>query len=345
MNSEIESNGDHLSSLVDFGNPATVVERPMREAKEQKVAFMVVQDEQNLKRLLGQLNGRGAGGPVNFRFETEEKIGDSADLFFKKLVGTALDPELLSHQTEAEVLGYDFSFKQLAVAIYLDGFKENCLEAEGVPTFERQEIIRLWKKRIESAFNSFFTRKTRLTTAYLGDSKFLVIKNVSDGEEHITVDRLKRSFKAIFQPLRNNQIKNISVGFGNPYENFKGLTDTCREAFSALNLGIKLGQSNRSYYIDDFGIMSTLAEGDLEKKASMAKRILNKIADNNLIRTLTSFLNNNLNITDTALDLGIHRNTAIYRLEQISDRLGLDPRNFDEAVKIKMALYIRDLAA
>ena len=57
-------------------------------------------------------------------------------------------------------------------------------------------------------------------------------------------------------------------------------------------------------------------------------------------KTLRVFLKNNLKMNRTADDLHIHRNTLIYRLEQIHQKIGLDPRIFKDAV-ILQAILIR----
>jgi carbohydrate diacid regulator len=39
--------------------------------------------------------------------------------------------------------------------------------------------------------------------------------------------------------------------------------------------------------------------------------------------------------------LSIHRNTLSYRLDKITSLTGLDPRQFDQAVQIRLALLLR----
>ncbi|HUC20409.1 MAG TPA: helix-turn-helix domain-containing protein, partial [Candidatus Polarisedimenticolaceae bacterium] len=57
-----------------------------------------------------------------------------------------------------------------------------------------------------------------------------------------------------------------------------------------------------------------------------------------IIQTLESFFSHNMGLTQTASELGIHRNTLVYRLDRIAETLQLDPRTFDDAVQIKLAI-------
>ena len=41
--------------------------------------------------------------------------------------------------------------------------------------------------------------------------------------------------------------------------------------------------------------------------------------------------------------LSIHRNTLSYRLDKIASLTGLDPRRFDDAVQIRLAVVLRSL--
>jgi len=60
--------------------------------------------------------------------------------------------------------------------------------------------------------------------------------------------------------------------------------------------------------------------------------------DTEMLATIEAFLLHNLNAADAANSLGIHRNTLIYRLDKAHKSLGLNPRHFDDALQIQLAL-------
>ena len=57
-----------------------------------------------------------------------------------------------------------------------------------------------------------------------------------------------------------------------------------------------------------------------------------------LVKTLEVYFNNCRNSANTARDLFIHRNTLLYRLEQISKILDLDLNNNEQVLIIQLAL-------
>ena len=56
--------------------------------------------------------------------------------------------------------------------------------------------------------------------------------------------------------------------------------------------------------------------------------------------TIQKFFENNLNISETARQLYVHRNTLVYRLEKIQKLTGLDVRVFDDALTFKIAMMV-----
>ncbi len=62
--------------------------------------------------------------------------------------------------------------------------------------------------------------------------------------------------------------------------------------------------------------------------------------DEETMMTIHKFFDNNLNVSETARQLYVHRNTLVYRLERIEKALGLDIRRFDDAMLFKIALMV-----
>ena len=62
--------------------------------------------------------------------------------------------------------------------------------------------------------------------------------------------------------------------------------------------------------------------------------------DTETMTVIDRFLQNNLNIAETARQLHMHRNTLIYRLEQVEKRTGLDLRHFEDAMTFKIAAMV-----
>jgi carbohydrate diacid regulator len=62
--------------------------------------------------------------------------------------------------------------------------------------------------------------------------------------------------------------------------------------------------------------------------------------DEETLVTIKTFLENNLNVSETSRQLFVHRNTLLYRLEKLEKLTGLDIRVFDDALTLKIALMV-----
>ena len=62
--------------------------------------------------------------------------------------------------------------------------------------------------------------------------------------------------------------------------------------------------------------------------------------DEETLTTINKFFENSLNVSETARQLYIHRNTLVYRLEKLQKSTGLDIRVFDDALTFKIAMMV-----
>jgi carbohydrate diacid regulator len=66
-------------------------------------------------------------------------------------------------------------------------------------------------------------------------------------------------------------------------------------------------------------------------------------AEPELIHSLNVYFEENCSPASTSTRLYIHRNTLTYRLDKITSLTGLDPKRFEDAMLIRLALILRSL--
>lgn len=81
---------------------------------------------------------------------------------------------------------------------------------------------------------------------------------------------------------------------------------------------------------------------DIELKQEIFHKFKKKFDDfdSEMLNTIEEFVNNGLNISSTAKNLYIHRNTLIYRIDKIKKETGFDIKNFKEAAAFVIAFLI-----
>lgn len=122
------------------------------------------------------------------------------------------------------------------------------------------------------------------------------------------------------------------------------LSSAFRETSLALQVG-KLFYSEQTVFpYNELGIGRLI----YQLPVSICERFLEEIFgkeipeafDDETTATINRFFQNNLNIAETSRQLHMHRNTLIYRLEQIQKRTGLDLRTFEDAMTFKIATMV-----
>lgn len=118
-----------------------------------------------------------------------------------------------------------------------------------------------------------------------------------------------------------------------------------RRAYEEARMAIAVGQRFKSqpdiYTLNNLGLAAFVGLSDERSKADLAAHVLRALSDDSeLIKTLTIFFAEDCCPSASVKKLCIHRNTLSYRLDKIAAMTGLDPRRFDDAVQLRLALLL-----
>ncbi len=266
------------------------------------------------------------------------KQEERLDKFIYDILNRPLDDEPLM-AAEARLFDIDLAQPRIAIVIYVDdpaltsGFSD--------PTSDREMHITRYKHGISRGLKSFYTTSQDNIVAYIGQNKFCILKDLSNQDSTLeeVLDSFKKSINTIYDIIKSELKAPTSVGVGNYHPGLAGLRQSYNEAISAIELGSQMWGTDRIYRIDDFGVVAPLLSGVDEKNIYFSRELLERLGENTeIIQTLEEFFNFDMSLTRTADALKIHRNTLVYRLDRIAETLGLDPRRFDDAVQIRLAI-------
>ncbi|MGF1536937.1 MAG: PucR family transcriptional regulator [Elainellaceae cyanobacterium] len=225
------------------------------------------------------------------------------------------------------------------------------------------DVIDLYQYRhtrtIIDSIVGFFHLPDDTICADLGNGQIVVLKaSNSKNLEHWTLEgpsqpasaswsditALTRAGDGLLQRLRADTGAAISIGIGRYHPGLTGLAHSYEDARVALSLGRRLSGPNQVYCLDRLGIAAFTCIADEQTKVELATHLLSPLdSDCDLLKVLTVFFEEDCCPSSTAKRLSIHRNTLSYRLDKISSLTGLNPRRFDDAVQIRLALLLRAL--
>lgn len=270
------------------------------------------------------------------------------------LKGRISDEKTAHHQ--ASLLGIDFTPPRAVILIDATDFIFATDNGKLDGFYDQQ----CRSRAIINSIVTVFHLPNDTICADLGGGEFAVIKasdtkNLSPWASHTlttsdalgpswtNLDALKRAGDALLAKLREETGTALSVGIGRYHPGILGLSRSYQDAQVALRLGRQFNGQNHVYCLNDLGIAAFACVADERTKIQLALHLLSPL-DNEpeLIYTLKVFFEENCGLSTTAKRLCIHRNTLTYRLEKTASLTGLDPRRFDEAVQIRLALLLQE---
>ncbi|MFU0781777.1 MAG: Sugar diacid utilization regulator CdaR [Thermoanaerobacterium thermosaccharolyticum] len=209
--------------------------------------------------------------------------------------------------------------------------------------FEEKDLYRVIIIESHDAIDDAFKivghifEKNRYQTVILGSNRFAVLLIETAATD---IDKATKTLK---DTIESEVYIKVDIGVSNKAYNFTEISNGYREANVALKLGKKIDNNEKGIY---FYRNYALAELLLELPEDVIKRFLEALTDgeldyfndDELVSTLNSFFRNSLNLSETSRDLYIHRNTLVYRLDKIHKLTGFDPKQFNDAVMLKVIM-------
>ena len=167
---------------------------------------------------------------------------------------------------------------------------------------------------------------------YIEDGTFFIAIPMKEGNPmsiHLNLIELLRKHEFLFY-----------VGIGHVHSGLLGYRESYQQAQQSVSLMKKFNVSQKGCFIEEWGIVPYLnaipqeIQSQYIQKYSRSSQTLSEDQK----RTLQIYIECELDVKRTADLLHIHRNTLFYRLEKISQQLGLDYRKFNDLVIIKLLL-------
>lgn len=261
---------------------------------------------------------------------------------------------------EAHILGMDLSRPRAVILIdagaYLQRGALDPLRTRGgdEETLRRVQVV-------IGSIVSFFNLPDDTICAYIGENEIAVLKASSsqdlsawtNGEERAGVGTsswadlgaLKRAAQALVRQLQRETGAAMSIGLGRYHPGIEGLARSYQDARAALSLGRRFREGESLHCLDSLGIAAFVGVADERTKVELAMHLLSPLdQDPDLLATLRTYFAQDCSASETARALSVHRNTLGYRFDKIALLTGLDPRRFDDAVQIRIALILRTLS-
>ncbi len=176
----------------------------------------------------------------------------------------------------------------------------------------------------------------------VGEGDVVLIRQMGEGSG---LKELNKIAVGLESSLRAGTDPTVVVGVGTVATHLRDLAKSYKEAQIAIEVGKVFDTEKYVINYENLGIgrliyqlPTTLCEMFLQE---VFKKNPIDALDKETLFTIHKFFENNLNVSETARKLFVHRNTLVYRLEKIKKLTGLDLREFDDAITFKVALMVK----
>ncbi len=172
--------------------------------------------------------------------------------------------------------------------------------------------------------------------------KTLVILRPRKASE--STDDIQRLALMLIDTLNTEALAQVRIAYSGTIDTLLDLSGAFRETSLALQVGRLFYSDQKIFPYNQLGIGRLI----YRLPSTVCEQFLGEIFgedipgsfDEDLTATINKFFQNNLNIAETSRQLHMHRNTLIYRLEQIEKKTGLDIRRFEDAMTYKIAIMV-----
>ena len=188
---------------------------------------------------------------------------------------------------------------------------------------------------------NLFATKMRDYVTEVDEQSIVLIKDVRDVKNE---DELQKLADMIVDNMHTEAMVRVRVGYGNQVNNLPDIAKSYQEAKMALEVGKIFYAEKETIAYRYLGIGRLIYQLPMSLCEMFIHEVFGDeipdIFNEETTTTIQKFFENNLNISETARQLYVHRNTLVYRLERLEKIIGLDIRKFDDAMTFKLALMV-----
>ncbi len=188
---------------------------------------------------------------------------------------------------------------------------------------------------------SLFGGRTRDFITAVDEKSIILVQELKEEDTYAEVEETARTLRDM---LNTEAMSEVKVAYGTIVNEIRQVSRSYKEAKLALDVG-KIFYMERSIIAyNTLGIGRLIYQLPIPLCQMFMKEVFTETKpdsfDEETLTTINKFFENSLNVSETARQLYIHRNTLVYRLEKLQKSTGLDIRVFDDALTFKIAMMV-----
>ncbi|MBP1968965.1 uncharacterized protein YodC (DUF2158 family) [Virgibacillus natechei] len=185
-------------------------------------------------------------------------------------------------------------------------------------------------KSFKEALDVFFT--TPVPIIWENETEGVIIEEKTLHEDDAI------SYEQIIDVLMSDLYVKINFLVGPYFDNLENIDQYYISFVKSGNTAFTYSDKSVITYIDAFASI-VVDQAGARLRNEMITIVLRELAaDDELLHTVKTFIECNLNVSLAAKELYMHRNSLQYRLDKFIDKTGVDIRQFNQAMVVYLAL-------
>ncbi len=186
-----------------------------------------------------------------------------------------------------------------------------------------------------------FSGKTRDFITAVDEKSIILVQELKDEEGY---EEVEETAKMLRDMLNTEAMSDVKIAYGTIVNEIRQVSRSYKEAKLALDVGKIFYMERNIIAYNTLGIGRLIYQLPIPLCQMFMKEVFTEAKpdsfDEETLTTINKFFENSLNVSETARQLYIHRNTLVYRLEKLQKSTGLDIRVFDDALTFKIAMMV-----
>lgn len=187
---------------------------------------------------------------------------------------------------------------------------------------------------------SLFPHKNRDFMISIDSRNIALLYEIRDLNHHIAEDVANQITASILAEAMTY----INLTYSKVFSSLQELPGIYQSCQLSLNIGMIFYSDRMIIPYNELGIGRLLYQLPIRTCENYLKETVGDdfllLEDNEVQNTINTFISNNLNIAETARQLHMHRNTLVYRIEQLEKSLGLELKTIDGAMTFRIASMV-----
>lgn len=188
---------------------------------------------------------------------------------------------------------------------------------------------------------TLFGSKTKDFITAVDEKSIILVQELKENDGYEVVEQTANMLRDM---LNTEAMSSVRIAYGTIVGEIRQVSRSYKEAKMALDVGKIFYMEKSIIAYNTLGIGRLIYQLPIPLCQMFMKEVFTEempdTFDEETLTTINKFFENNLNVSETARQLYIHRNTLVYRLEKLQKSSGLDIRVFDDALTFKIAMMV-----